>query len=123
MAIEALKQSTDNSRAIMGYTIKDVFFQTSLVIPLSREGIDTTFTLLSTPRASDKTTTNSEFRLYSFVNNDWVLNCRGLIQPEYQQIDLAVDGERGLLERITICIEHKANHAIEISTQSRCISL
>jgi len=99
MAIEALKQSIDTSRVIAGYNLKDVFFQTSLVIPLSREGIDISFTLLSTPRASDKTMASSEFRLYSFVNNDWVLNCRGSIQAEYLQTDLAVDGERASLER------------------------
>ena len=99
MAIEAIKQSTKAVYNYTGFKLKEVFFQTPLVIPLTREGIDIQFTLLSTPRNSDKSISWSEFRIYSLSNDDWILNCRGSIQPEFEDLELAIDNGRELFER------------------------
>lgn len=103
MAIEAMKQSIMSHEDFVGFNLKEVFFQTALVIPLDREGVDIEFSLLSSPRTSEKSIGWSEFRLYSLANNDCVLICHGSIQPQYQHVDSEVDGGRELLEHTKAC--------------------
>ena len=68
IAIEAMKQSTMFFKDFVGFNLKEVFFQTALVIPLDREGVGIEFTLLSSPHTSEKS------KIYRLLRHSfWVL--------------------------------------------------
>lgn len=125
MAIEAMKQTARPSHKLVGFCIKDIFFQAPLNIPLDREGVDIEFSLLSSSGASDKIATWSEFRLYSIVNDDNILVCRGYIKPQYEDSNSAVGSGREHSERNkTYDVLHQAqlkscSHAIDTESMYR----
>jgi hypothetical protein len=103
MVIEAMKQSINSVQHLVGFNIKDTFFQAALAIPLDRAGVEVQLTLLSSPRSSDKNIPWSDFRLYSLADNDCVLICHGSIQPQYEDNGAEVDGGREISEHWKAC--------------------
>ncbi|KAJ8061398.1 hypothetical protein OCU04_010454 [Sclerotinia nivalis] len=103
MAIEAMKQTAgsgpDTNAKFSGFRMKDVFFQSPLIVPTNQSGVDTQFTLLAAPRILDKSLNWSEFRLYAFSNNEWTLVCRGHIRPTNGERNSDFNNGRELRER------------------------
>jgi hypothetical protein len=85
MAIEGAKQLADPNRTILGFKIKDAFFLGTLDTSFAFEGIETQLHIKSDKSGMDKDDAWSEFKLYTLVNEDWLENCHGSIQVEYEQ--------------------------------------
>lgn len=99
MALEAATQMANPKRMIIGFNIRDVVFQTSLRIPLDDEGIETQFLLRHNPQAFNKEDPWSEFQLYSMLNGEWIGNCHGSIEVQYEDGATEVDGGKEVRER------------------------
>ena len=93
MAIEAARQMSTltETRPIRGYRFKDVSFMNALMLSMNAEGVETHFYLR--PRKGHGTTSaeGSDFQLFTFLNNNWTENCRGLIFVDYVEADAEVD--------------------------------
>ncbi|TAQ90890.1 hypothetical protein B7494_g783 [Chlorociboria aeruginascens] len=79
MAIEGIKQLADHGRTIKGYSLKDTSFLEALDTSRSSEGVETQTSIKSLGN------TWSEFEIRTFVDGEWVKNCRGSICLEYDQ--------------------------------------
>lgn len=90
MAIEAVNQMADPSREVAAFDLKDVLFQKALNVPQGSEGIETNFYLRQINDISGMTASWSDFRLFSFENENWQENCRGFIRINYHTNPTAV---------------------------------
>jgi hypothetical protein len=81
MAIEGTrllcKQTPD------GYHLQDVTFHKPLKIRQGEEGVEAQLFLRSLGDSSYKSRSWSEFRVFTWDNEDWVEHCRGNIRPEF----------------------------------------
>ena len=103
MAIEAANQMADPSREVAEFELKDVLFLKALNVPQDPDGIETNFNLRQMNDASDLTATWSDFRLFSFENEDWQENCRGSIRVKYHTSPRAVGGGKESQEELDQC--------------------
>ena len=85
MALEAARQIANPALNIQGYRFKDVVISRPLLISLSPEGVETQIYLR--PRKSGKNTSSrwSDFRLYTYSNDEWAEVCSGTAIVEYQE--------------------------------------
>lgn len=72
--------------------MKDVTFQKPLSLLPESDGVEVEFYLCPVGRSSDREVLWSEFRLYTFENEERVENCRGKIRSEYEEETTEVDG-------------------------------
>lgn len=103
MAIEAANQMADPSREVTAFELKDVLFQKALNVPQDSEGIETNFYLRQINEISDVAASWSDFRLFSFENENWQENCRGFIRVKYHTNPTAVGGWRESQEELDQC--------------------
>ena len=80
MAIEAAKQTADQTREVAGYSFKNVTFSKALVISLEPEGVEVQFYLRPLKNISD---IRNEFRLLCLEGAKWAENCSGSVSVEY----------------------------------------
>ncbi|KAF4631033.1 hypothetical protein G7Y89_g7101 [Cudoniella acicularis] len=101
MAIEAAKQLADPNRTVLGFRIKDVFFLAPLDTSQAFEGVETQLHLKSNKTATDKDEAWFVFKLYTLVDGDWLENCNGSIQVEYEQAvtPMSLDQDKEILNR------------------------
>ncbi|KAI1745439.1 BcPKS1, polyketide synthase [Xylaria scruposa] len=111
MVVEALKQLSDASRSISGYRFTDAVFSAPIVI---REGERTEVQLHMRRDQSftSKDFNTYEFRVYAYIDKDWVQNCHGSVQINY-------DSEREALVRKkeTLMYRQKYEAALRSCTQ------
>lgn len=103
MAIEAASQMADPSREVAAFELKDVLFQKALNVPQDSEGIETNFYLRQLNDISDVAASWSDFRLFSFVSENWQENCRGFIRIKYHTNSTAVGSWRESQEELDQC--------------------
>jgi hypothetical protein len=96
MAIEATKQLAHGSRTIKGYRIKDVFFESSLNSTSSSDGVETQISLRANEGSTQISEKWSEFRVCTFVDGEWVKNCYGSIQAEYEEEETEMNSGRSV---------------------------
>ncbi len=84
MAIEASAQNADSHKPIAGFELRDVSIRSAIVVP-EEDGIETMLDMKPW-RMGSKASTSAweEFSIFSRANNEWVLNCSGLLQVHYQ---------------------------------------
>ncbi|KAL9618384.1 MAG: hypothetical protein Q9160_006892 [Pyrenula sp. 1 TL-2023] len=85
MAIEAAKQLADPLRIVKGFVLEKVVFQNSLNVPEDADGIEVQIVLQSSDGASEKNVSGSAFRIFSFENKEWKVNCTGNIRLQYEE--------------------------------------
>ena len=84
MAIEAASQTADPNKAVAGYELRDISIRNAIVVP-EEDGIETMLHMKPWRMGSRAPTSAwEEFSIFSRANNDWVLNCSGLLQVHYQ---------------------------------------
>jgi len=105
MALEASKQTFQarSDELITGYTFKDVTFHQSLSLTSDADGVDVEFHLRSIHQPSEKEISWSEFRLYSYDNDESTEICRGFIRVEHQEAITEVDAGLEFSEETRIC--------------------
>ena len=79
MAIEAAKQLSDKTHPIDAYLIEEATMTNAIPISGSSEGCEAQLYM----RRLGDSNIRSEFRLCSYINGNWVENCRGIIRVEY----------------------------------------
>ena len=94
MAIEASKQMADNGRPISGFNVQDVTFRAAIRIPLSAQGIETSFHLRPAKNMESKRSGWFDFKVCTLETDTWTENCTGSIQIVYgdkeEDLDKAV---------------------------------
>lgn len=94
MAIEASKQMADDGRQISGFNVQDVTFRAAIRIPLSAQGIETSFHLRPAKNMESKRSGWFDFKVCTLENDTWTENCTGSIQIVYgdkeEELDKAV---------------------------------
>ncbi|TRX97451.1 hypothetical protein FHL15_001729 [Xylaria flabelliformis] len=111
MVVEALKQLSDTSRSISGYRFTDAVFSAPIVI---REG-DRTEVQLHMRRDqsfTSKDLNTYEFRVYAYIDKDWVQNCHGSVQINYDS-----EREASVREKETLMYRQKYEAAVKACTQ------
>ena len=103
MAIEAVRQTESSERKCKGYRFQDVNFTRSLMVPESREGVETQFRLREVESPGNDTTKRYEFSLYVHEHAEWTRCCHGFIQAEYICVD-PID-HRNATEEYGACLE------------------
>ncbi|KAI8623341.1 reducing type I polyketide synthase [Xylariaceae sp. FL1651] len=89
MAIEAVRQlNKSDTKAICGYTLRDINILKALIIPENSEGVDIQM-FLEPVRENALVQEWRQFRIYSAASPEdpWVENARGLIAVEYTTIE------------------------------------
>ena len=91
MAIEAARQTADATRNIKAYLIQDATFHKAVNVPANDRGLELQFFMRPITDVSEKTFKWSEYRLCTCEDGQWVENCRGSIQVEYDESSVEVD--------------------------------
>jgi NADPH:quinone reductase-like Zn-dependent oxidoreductase/SAM-dependent methyltransferase len=104
MAIEAANQLADPGLKVTGFQLKDVQFLRALTVPMTADGIETNLLLRTTNDNSNSARAWSEFRLFSFENDNWQENCHGLIRVDYEVANPRHEETRDLND----CLEQDA---------------
>ena len=84
MAIEAMSQLADKSKIVHGIRLKETTFHRALIVPSTDKGVETEFYLRTCRDENKISVAWNDFRLCSYLNKEWVENCRGLIGVEYE---------------------------------------
>ena len=95
MAIEAAKQLADKTQIVNAYLIEEATITSAIPISTHNEGCEAQLYM----RRLRNSTTRSEFRLCSFINGNWVENCRGIISVEYASPSSEANHNREVLLR------------------------
>lgn len=90
MAIEAAKQMADGNRQIKGYLIEDTTFHKAVNVPIDDSGLELQFYMRPFKDTPQISSTRSEFRICTY-EDEWVENCRGTVQVEYEEEMSEVD--------------------------------
>lgn len=92
MAIEAMRQIADLSVPIKSFSLKQLSLRRALIIPDTKEGIETCMTL----NAAEESSNWRLFRMSSFnlTTNTWVEHCIGYISVDYTTPAGPVDAGR-----------------------------
>ncbi|PGH23855.1 hypothetical protein AJ80_02103 [Polytolypa hystricis UAMH7299] len=88
MAIEAANQLADPDRKVLGYNIRDTRFRAALKIPVTSDSFESQFHLRPQGESHPFGTGWFEFKLYTYEDIEWVENCYGFIQIEYEKADV-----------------------------------
>lgn len=84
MAIEAALQNADPHKPAAGYELRDISISSAIIVP-EEDGIEVMLHMKPWRMGSRASTSAwEEFTIYSRANNDWVLNCSGLIHVHYE---------------------------------------
>ena len=100
MAVEAAKQTADESRKIRGYLLQDVTFHKAVNVPADDPGVELQFYMRPMKDSAEKSFKWSEFRLCTYDDDHWVENCRGTIQVEYEEEETEVDRGNEALQQM-----------------------
>ncbi|KAJ4293019.1 hypothetical protein N0V88_005683 [Collariella sp. IMI 366227] len=85
MAIQAMWQKADGMHEIEGYELRDVLISKAVVVPDDEGGVETMLSLKPFRLGSQALTAVwQEFRLHSRRDEEWRLNCAGLIRIKYK---------------------------------------
>ncbi|KAL1970828.1 hypothetical protein VTN77DRAFT_2662 [Rasamsonia byssochlamydoides] len=87
MAIEASRQIADPSLKLMGFQLRDISIKSALIVPDTKEGIETKFTMSAKDDSSLETSkTWRRWRVSSYnpVGDNWIEHCTGYIATEYE---------------------------------------
>ncbi|CAG8944284.1 unnamed protein product [Penicillium salamii] len=87
MVIEASKQIADPYRDISGFRLKQVSLKRALVIPDTREGIETCLSMSSVDESAlSSSSTWKRFQIWSYneAEDVWIEHCTGYISVEYK---------------------------------------
>ncbi|KAJ5652583.1 polyketide synthase, partial [Penicillium longicatenatum] len=123
MAIEAVKQITDRTEGVTGYSMKDVRFMQAMMIPEGTGGLETKLHLRRTAGALDTAGEWADFRIFSHVDNQWKEHCTGFIRQEYSSSNEVEEAGQDLQilrrqhqKRDTECV-----HSCEKSKMYKCL--
>lgn len=97
MAIEASRQMADPDSRIVGFKLKQVSIKRALIIPETREGVETSLTMSRMDQSALMDTRIwKRFEVASFdpVGNEWIEHCTGYIKVDYEKKHNPVDGEK-----------------------------
>ncbi|KAI4101563.1 MAG: hypothetical protein L6R37_004889 [Teloschistes peruensis] len=84
MAIEAAAQTADPHKPVAGYELRDISIRNAIVVP-EEDGIETMLHMRPWRMGSRASTSAwNEFSIFSRANQEWVLNCSGLLQVHYR---------------------------------------
>ncbi|KAF2811141.1 reducing type I polyketide synthase [Mytilinidion resinicola] len=103
MAIEAANQTTDKSRTVEGFEMKDIRFLSALTIPSHLDGVETHIYLRQVRDSANSETPWSEFRVFSFDSDEWHENCRGSIRVTYKAIAEGFSAVKESIEELNLC--------------------
>lgn len=84
MAIEAAKQLNEDSNDIAGYVLRDVHIEGPIDLSANAGNAEVQTSLRDTQTARPSGPTY-EFAVRTFINEKWLLNCRGLILVELSE--------------------------------------
>jgi hypothetical protein len=87
MAIEGARQLGGSDRQPTGYRFTDVSFNKMVVIPETKEGVETQIRLQKNDELCNHLTTVYDFRLYMYDQGEWAQCSRGSLAVEYQEPD------------------------------------
>lgn len=100
MAIEAIKQlAVKGDRHIAGYQLRDVKLQTALIIPATSSGVEIQFCVHQAHDASNKDVAWSDFKLWAYIDGQWVEICSGSARVELEITTSEIHGEKEERER------------------------
>ena len=85
MAIEAARQLTGAPDDIAGFTLRDVHISGPIDLSPSIGSVEVQ-TCLRNIQSGSRSGPTFEFVIRTYTNNDWVLNCRGLIAVELLEV-------------------------------------
>ncbi|KAF2792074.1 hypothetical protein K505DRAFT_376303 [Melanomma pulvis-pyrius CBS 109.77] len=88
MAIEGSRQLHDIQAKIKGFCFHDVTFSKSIIVPESREGIETQLRFRKLGKSSTQSCIWYDFVLYAYEQQEWSECCRGSIGVEFQRRSL-----------------------------------
>lgn len=102
MAVEACRQIADPALNITGLRLKDVSIKRALIVPDSKNGIETSLSITKMDEASMQPSQIwSRFAISSYnpVGDDWIEHCTGYISIEYEaKINPIDNGLEGICE-------------------------
>ncbi|KAF7931189.1 uncharacterized protein EAE97_009398 [Botrytis byssoidea] len=95
MAIEAMKQLAEgNDQSIAGFELRDVKLMSALVIPVTSTGVEVSFVARQSQGSSNKEINWADFRLYAYIDNEWVEVCSGLARIDPGVVASELHSER-----------------------------
>ncbi|KAJ2997560.1 hypothetical protein NUW58_g619 [Xylaria curta] len=94
MAVEASRQlGLDTGKSVTGFSIRDVQFKAAMVLDPGSAGSEVQTTLRCKPTGSNVSSTY-DFTIYTFMGQECVLNCEGVISIEFSKTIGAWETER-----------------------------
>ncbi|EED14251.1 polyketide synthase, putative [Talaromyces stipitatus ATCC 10500] len=97
MAVEACRQIADPALTITGFRLKDVSIKRALIIPDSKDGIETSLSITKMDEASmlpSQIWSRFAISSYNSVGDDWIEHCTGYISTEYEAKANPIDNGR-----------------------------
>ncbi|KAJ5260475.1 hypothetical protein N7478_012080 [Penicillium angulare] len=85
LAIEGARRHTDETREVAGFEIRDVIIGKAVVIPENNSGSHIMLSMRPWRQSTrDLSSTWSEFKVHSRNDDEWEVNCTGLIRAKYK---------------------------------------
>lgn len=97
MAIEASRQMADPGSEITGFRLKNVAIKRALIIPDTKEGIETCISLTRMDESSlwgSSVWKRFQITSYNPIGDDWIEHCTGYIAVDYKTTPGPVDAGR-----------------------------
>lgn len=97
MAVEAHRQIADPTLKVKGFRLKDISIKRALIIPDTKDGVETMLSVTRMDEASMwPSTIWNRFSISSYdaVGDDWVEHCTGYISIEYDTKPTIIDNGR-----------------------------
>ncbi|KAG8412207.1 Type I Iterative PKS [Metarhizium acridum] len=91
MAVEAANQLTKASDGVVGFDISDVSFKRPLNVSRDSVGVETQFVMHLTAESAKPLDERSQFRVFSWADDDWKECCNGFIRARYEQVANEID--------------------------------
>jgi acyl transferase domain-containing protein/NADPH:quinone reductase-like Zn-dependent oxidoreductase/SAM-dependent methyltransferase len=97
MALEASRQISEPALTITGFRLKDVSIKRALIVPDSKDGVETNLSITKMDEASMwSSSVWNRFAISSYnpVGDDWIEHCTGYISVEYETKSNPIDDGR-----------------------------
>lgn len=97
MAVEACRQIADPALNITGFRLKDISIKRALIIPDSKDGIETSLSITKMDEASMQPSqiwNRFAISSYNIVGDDWIEHCTGYVSLEYEAKTNPIDNGR-----------------------------
>ncbi|GAM42162.1 hypothetical protein TCE0_043f15878 [Talaromyces pinophilus] len=97
MAVEACRQIADPALTITGFRLKDVSIKRALIVPDTKDGIETSLSITKMDEASMQPSQiwkRFAISSYNTVGDDWIEHCTGYISIDYEAKINSIDNGR-----------------------------